>query len=934
MVNSFITLGSANSWLGFTTYNGVVYANNGSSFGTINQTTGAFTILNSSFDGNLRMMSMGADRVMIASASATGRIFSTDNANGSHFTSLDGTDYFGVASDGTDIYATSESTKYLYKLSGLAGNSTRTLIDMGTANTHRGLMFFNGVLYLATATGLFSVNKTTGAKTLVATVSGLCDLANDGEFVYATAPGTGVYKINITTGVSELIFSSATAVYGITYCAGALYTGLFSGQIVKISTKFKLLESSPSTDWFGIAGDSTGLYAVNSAGIKSINVDTGVSENYINSTKSWRGLHTYNGRLYCAVYGNYMVSYDTTSWSSTTYSSGNWFGATTNTDTALTYACQYGGKIYRITGTVTAITSTNLNWTGITYLGGLIYGCVDGGKIYSITTGGVTTLLTSSISDVYNSIVSDGVTLYATVYGGRIYTIDKTTGARTELAGDITDRNWQALTYYNNAIYAVVNGGQIYKIPVTSKPNAPTISLVSGQYNNAQSITLSTNVTASIYYTTDGSTPTSGSTLYSSAFTIDAVSTLKAIAIAGGASSDITTNTYTWKCLTPALTWTPTGSTVEVDYLAETNSWSAILTNGLGYGIINLWKHPDGYLYYSDQTNTVYRSINGGSSWTNVGTIPGSQVCYDKDGKHFCASGITVYTSNTGYSGWTTLTTVTASITSLSCDPLQSQYIDIVSGGTTTYYATYDYVNLVRTYVDIYQNPSNKVIRYNGSIYSISYSLATKNMVVRKLESNVWNVIATSSRVPVGFNTSASCVGPTQGNILFVTSNAGIFAYDVGSNSCIHTYLPTSDVLDYGVIKVGNTFFYKTDYKIYSSTTKKKYYQSTQNVVIGGLTANSNAYYSVDYTAPTTLANSPLAVNGYGDVYVQVIDKKAGYTDSDIAYIIIPLMQTSMYASVGGAWKTINGTYVSSNNVWKPIVSMYKAVGGNWSKLY
>jgi len=50
---------------------------------------------------------------------------------------------------------------------------------------------------------------------------------------------------------------------------------------------------------------------------------------------------------------------------------------------------------------------------------------------------------------------------------------------------------------------------------------------------------------ASIYYTTDGSTPTSASTAYTQAFTLTATTTVKAIAIKNGVSSEVATKTFT-----------------------------------------------------------------------------------------------------------------------------------------------------------------------------------------------------------------------------------------------------------------------------------------------------------------------------------------------------------------------------------------------------
>ena len=88
----------------------------------------------------------------------------------------------------------------------------------------------------------------------------------------------------------------------------------------------------------------------------------------------------------------------------------------------------------------------------------------------------------------------------------------------------------------------------------------PTFSPVAGTYTSIQSVTISCATDgASIYYTTDGSTPTTSSTLYSAAITVDVSMTIKAIATkAGMANSAVASADYTINL--PAVTYTKTTS--------------------------------------------------------------------------------------------------------------------------------------------------------------------------------------------------------------------------------------------------------------------------------------------------------------------------------------------------------------------------------------
>lgn len=83
----------------------------------------------------------------------------------------------------------------------------------------------------------------------------------------------------------------------------------------------------------------------------------------------------------------------------------------------------------------------------------------------------------------------------------------------------------------------------------------PTFSVGTGTYNNDQNVTLSCSTTdATIYYTTNGDSPTSSSTEYTGAITVDRTMTIKAIGIKDGLTdSEIASATYTLVAATPTL---------------------------------------------------------------------------------------------------------------------------------------------------------------------------------------------------------------------------------------------------------------------------------------------------------------------------------------------------------------------------------------------
>jgi hypothetical protein len=93
----------------------------------------------------------------------------------------------------------------------------------------------------------------------------------------------------------------------------------------------------------------------------------------------------------------------------------------------------------------------------------------------------------------------------------------------------------------------------------------PVFSLAPGSYSGAQAVTISdSSPGATIYYTTDGSTPTTGSNVYTSPVSVSATETANAIAKAPGyTQSAVATAAYTInQPATPIITWPVPGSIV------------------------------------------------------------------------------------------------------------------------------------------------------------------------------------------------------------------------------------------------------------------------------------------------------------------------------------------------------------------------------------
>lgn len=109
-----------------------------------------------------------------------------------------------------------------------------------------------------------------------------------------------------------------------------------------------------------------------------------------------------------------------------------------------------------------------------------------------------------------------------------------------------------ALPTYPVGAQDYLNGGDIFGQsesfnPAPSPSPSVTAPVISGTtpFQTSTSVTMSAASGAEIRYTLDGSTPTAASSLYSSAITLNATTTVKAVAIKDGVTSSVTTKVFT-----------------------------------------------------------------------------------------------------------------------------------------------------------------------------------------------------------------------------------------------------------------------------------------------------------------------------------------------------------------------------------------------------
>ncbi len=246
--------------------------------------------------------------------------------------------------------------------------------------------------------------------------------------------------------------------------------------------------------------------------------------------------------------------------------------------------------------------------------------------------GGVTVTNSTDLSLSLSAVDAAGITQMQFSNDGISWS------AAEEFAGT---KNWTVpagdgpKTIYVKFKDGVGNWSNAYTVSVTLDTTVPvtTASPVSGTYGSAQSVTLTANEAATIYYTTNGADPSVSSSVYSAAIPIATTTTLKYFAKdAAGNAEAIRTQTYTVDTAGPV-------GTVGIDGgLGRTNNTAIILnlsaadgagvtqmqfsTDGANWSVVEsyeatkTWTLPAG-----DGPKTIYVKFKDGvGNWSNIYT--------------------------------------------------------------------------------------------------------------------------------------------------------------------------------------------------------------------------------------------------------------------------------------------------------------------------
>ncbi|HEX4321831.1 MAG TPA: chitobiase/beta-hexosaminidase C-terminal domain-containing protein, partial [Acidobacteriaceae bacterium] len=172
---------------------------------------------------------------------------------------------------------------------------------------------------------------------------------------------------------------------------------------------------------------------------------------------------------------------------------------------------------------------------------------------FSPVAGTYTTIQTVTISDT-----TPAAAIYYTTDGSTPSASSTPYTTPISVAATQTIQAIAIATGYTNS--TVASSAYIINLPLAA---TPTFSPAAGTYTTAQSVSITdTTPGATIYYTTNGTTPTAASTVYSTAIPVSSTETIQAIAIATGyTNSAVASATYNITPPAATPTFSPAGGT-------------------------------------------------------------------------------------------------------------------------------------------------------------------------------------------------------------------------------------------------------------------------------------------------------------------------------------------------------------------------------------
>jgi hypothetical protein len=429
----------------------------------------------------------------------------------------------------------------------------------------------------------------------------------------------------------------------------------------------------------------------------------------------------------------------------------------------------------------------------------------------------------------------------------------------------------------------------------------PSFSPAGGTYSSAQSVSISDATSgAAIYYTTNGTTPTTSSTRYTGPISVSTTETLEAIAVVtGDSNSAVATATYTINVQAATPSFSPAGGTyssAQSVSISDATSGATIYytTNGTtpttsstrytGPISVSTTETLEAIAAVTGNSNsavaTATYTINAQAATPTFSPAGGTYTSTQSVTISDATSGASIYYTTNGTTPTTSSTPYTGPISVSTTETLEA--IAVVTGGTNSSVATATYTINVQAAMPAF-SPAGGTYT---STQSVTISDATPGAAIY-YTTNGTAPTTSSTRytgpIPVSTSETLEAIAVVTGG---TNSSIATAVYTINAQAATPTFSPA-----------GGT------------------YTSTQSVTISDATSGATIYYTTNGTTPTassTPYTGPISVSTTETL--KAIAVVTGGTNSAVAtasYTINAQAATPTFSPAGGTYASAQAVAIS-----------------------